>query len=102
MARRSRLRPLTQYPANTVIGMYLQGLMDEAGNAVYSPKFGTFTTASTVDQTPPTVSITPTNGATNAGLNTQIRPDLLEIHESSTITSTSLAVFSGSTPVDVR
>jgi len=64
--------PLTQYPANTVIGMYLQGLMDEAGNAVYSPKFGTFTTASTVDQTPPTVSITPTNGATNAGLNTQI------------------------------
>ena len=93
--------PLTQYPANTVIGMYLQGLMDEAGNAVYSPKFGTFTTASTVDQTPPTVSITPTNGATNAGLNTQIVLTFSKSMNPSTITSTSLAVFSGSTPVDV-
>jgi len=93
--------PLTQYPANTVIGMYVDGLMDEAGDLAYQPKFGTFTTASTVDQTPPTVAIAPSNGTTNAGLNTQIVLTFSKSINPSTITASSLAVFSGNTPVDV-
>ena len=93
--------PLTPYPANTVIGMYVHGLMDEAGNSVYQPKFGTFTTASTVDQTPPTVTITPSNGTTNVGLNTQIVLTFSKSINVSTITSSSLAVFNGSTGVAV-
>ena len=93
--------PLTQYPANTVIGMYLYGLLDEAGNQVYQPKFSTFTTASTVDQTPPTVTITPSNGTVNAGLNTEIVLAFSKSINVSTVTSSSLAVFNGNTPVDV-
>jgi hypothetical protein len=93
--------PLTQYPGNTVIGMYVSGLLDEAGNRAYQPKFGTFTTASTVDQTPPTVTITPSNGTTNVGLNTQIVLTFSKSVNASTITTSSLAVFNGNTPVDV-
>jgi large repetitive protein len=93
--------PLTQYPANTVIGMYVNGLTDEAGNPVYQPKLGTFTTASTVDQTAPTVTITPSNGATNVGLNTQIVLTFSKSINASTLTASSLAVFSGNNAVDV-
>jgi hypothetical protein len=81
--------------------MYVDGLMDEAGNLVYQPKFGTFTTASTVDSTAPTVTITPSNGTTNTGLNTQIVLTFSKSINASSIASSSLAVFSGNTPVDV-
>jgi large repetitive protein len=93
--------PLTQYPANTVIGMYLNGLMDEAGNLANQPKFGTFTTASTVDQTAPTVTIAPSNGTTNVGLNAQVVLTFSKSINTSTITGSSLAAFSGNTPIDV-
>ena len=44
---------------------------DEAGNLAYN-NGGTFTTASTVDHTAPTVTITPANGTANVGLNSQV------------------------------
>jgi hypothetical protein len=93
--------PLTQYPANTVIGMYVNGLMDEAGNPANQANLGTFTTADTVDQTTPTVTITPSNGTTGVGLNTQVVLTFSKSINASTITGSSLAVFSGNTPVDV-
>jgi hypothetical protein len=93
--------PLTQYPANTVIGMYVNGLMDEAGNVANQPKFGTFTTASTVDQTAPTVTIAPSNGTANVGLNAQVVLTFSKSINTSTITGNSLALFSGNTPIDV-
>ena len=91
--------PLTQYPASTVIGMYVSGLMDEAGNQVYNPKFGTFTTANTVDTTAPTVTITPANGATNVGLNTQVVLSFSESINTSTISTSSLALFNSDSPI---
>ncbi len=91
--------PLTQYPASTVIGMFVSGLMDEAGNQAYNTSFSTFTTASTADTTAPTVTISPANGATNVGLNTQIVLTFSKSINTSTITTSSLAVFSGDTPV---
>ena len=93
--------PLSPYPANTVIGMYVNGLLDEAGNTVTSPKFGTFTTANTVDQTAPTVTISPSNGTTNVGLNTQIVLTFSKSINASTLTGSSVAVFNGDIPVDV-
>jgi hypothetical protein len=93
--------PLTQYPANTVIGMYVYGLLDEAGNTPNQPKFGTFTTAATVDKTAPTVTIAPPNGTTNVGLNAQVVLTFSKSINASTITRTSLAAFSGDSPVDV-
>ena len=93
--------PLTPYPPSTVIGMAVGGLMDEAGNLVYQPKFGSFTTASTADTTPPTVTITPSNGMTNVGLNAQIVLTFSKSINASTITSNSLAVFNGDTSIDV-
>ena len=93
--------PFTPYPGNAVIGMYVNGLLDEAGNPAFQPKFGTFTTASTADHTQPTVTITPPNGTTNVGLNTQIVLNFSESINASTITASSLAVFNGNTPIDV-
>ena len=90
--------PLTPYPANTIIGMYVTGLLDVAGDTV-TPKFGTFTTASTVDSTPPTVSITPANGAINVGLNSQIVLTFSESINASTINTGSLGIFNGDVPV---
>src|SRR5260370_42177989 len=44
--------PLTPYPGNTLMHMYIYGLTDEAGNPTYVD-CGTFTTANTVDKTAP-------------------------------------------------
>ena len=91
--------PLTQYPANTVMGMYVNGLTDEAGNPAYC-QCGTFTTANTADNTPPTVTISPANGTTNVGLNTQIVLTFSKSINPSTITSNTLALFNGDTAID--
>jgi large repetitive protein len=91
--------PLTQYPANTVMGMYVYGLTDEAGNPAYVGA-GSFTAANTVDKTAPTVTISPANGATNVGLNTQIVLTFSKSINSGTITGTSLALFNGDTAIN--
>ena len=88
--------PLTPYPGNTLMGMYVCGLTDEAGNPVYCCGW-TFTTANTVDNTPPTVTISPANGATNVGLNTQVVLTFSKSINPSTITANTLALFNGDT-----
>jgi hypothetical protein len=90
--------PLTQYPGNTGMGMYVYGLTDEAGNTAYNSG-GTFTTANTVDKTPPTVTISPANGATNVGINAQVILTFSKSINTSTINANTLALFSGGTTV---
>jgi hypothetical protein len=63
--------PQTAYPASAVLNMTVCSLGDEAGNTACQSG-GTFTTAATVDHTAPTVTISPANGTTGVGLNTQV------------------------------
>ena len=91
--------PLTPYPANTQMGMYVNGIMDEAGNNVGTGP-GTFTTASTVDHTAPTVAFTPANGTTNAGLNTQVVLTFSKSINPATITSSSVNLLNGDVPLN--
>ena len=91
--------PLSPYPANQVIGMEVYGLTDEAGNAVYTGA-GTFTTANIIDATPPTVTISPANGAANVGLNTQVVLTFSKSINPSTITASTLTLFSGDTSLN--
>ena len=91
--------PLTAYPGNTLMGMYVNGLTDEAGNSASCCGW-TFTTANTVDTTPPTVTITPANGTTNVGVNTQIVLTFSKSINPGTITGTSLALFNGDTAIN--
>jgi large repetitive protein len=86
--------PLTPYPASTVMGMYVYGLTDEAGNPAYVSG-GSFTTASTVDTTPPTVTISPANGTPNVGINTQVVLTFSKSINPATITTNTLALFNG-------
>jgi YD repeat-containing protein len=91
--------PLTQYPANTLMHMYIYGLADEAGNLAYVD-CGTFTTANTVDNTPPTVTISPANGTTNVGLNAQVVLTFSKSINPSTITANTVSLFSGDTAIN--
>jgi large repetitive protein len=91
--------PVSPYPASTLMGMYIYGLTDEAGNAAYTGA-GTFTTTNTVDSTAPTVTITPANGATNAGLNTQVVLTFSKSINPSTITSSSVNLLNGDRPIN--
>jgi hypothetical protein len=91
--------PLTQYPGNTQMGMYVNGIMDEAGNSVSTGGW-TFTTASTVDHTAPTVTITPTNGTSNVGLNTQVVLTFSKSINPSTINASSVNLLNGDVPLN--
>jgi len=91
--------PLTPYPANQVMGMEVYGLTDEAGNTAYAG-VGTFTTGNTIDTTPPTVTISPSNGATNVGLNTQVVLTFSKSINPATITTNTLTLFSGDTSLN--
>jgi large repetitive protein len=86
--------PLSPYPAGTVMAAQVYGLADEAGNLSYNG-VSTFTTASTVDNTPPTVTISPASGATNVGLNTQVVLTFSKSINPATITTNTLALFNG-------
>ena len=87
--------PLTPYPGNTLMSMTVCNLTDETGNS--DCQSYSFTTANTADQTPPTVTISPANGATNVGLNTQIVLTFSESINPSTITANTVALFNGDT-----
>ncbi len=91
--------PLSKYPALTPMHMYVYGLADEAGNPGYGDG-GTFTTANTGDSTAPTVTITPANGATNAGLNTQVVLTFSKSINPSTITASSVNLLNGDVPLN--
>jgi hypothetical protein len=86
--------PQTPYPASTVMNMTACNLADEAGNTACQSG-GTFTTAATVDHTAPTVTISPANGTTGVGLNTQVVLTFSKSINPGTITSSSLGVFNG-------
>jgi hypothetical protein len=90
--------PLTQYPASTQMNMSVCNLTDEAGNA--DCQGYSFTTASTPDTTAPTVTISPANGATSVGLNTQIVLSFSESINPATITANTLALFNGGTVIN--
>jgi hypothetical protein len=91
--------PLTQYPASTQMGMYVNGIMDEAGNNAGTGGW-TFTTAATVDHAAPTVTITPANGTTNAGLNTQVVLTFSKSVNPATITPSSVNLLNGDVPLN--
>jgi hypothetical protein len=78
--------------------MCVYGLTDEAGNTDY--QCYSFTTASTADKTAPTVTITPTNGATNAGLNTQVVLTFSKSINPATITQSSVNLLNGDAPLN--
>jgi len=90
--------PLTPYPANTLMAFGAYGLTDEAGNPNYQYGY-TFTTANTPDSTPPTVTISPANGATNVGINAQVVLTFSKSINPATITANTLALFNGDTSV---
>src|SRR5258708_27653574 len=79
--------------------MYVYGLTDEAGNPAYAGA-GTFTTANTVDTTPPTVTITPANGTTNAGLNTQVVLTFSKSINPAKINASSVNLLNGDVPLN--
>ena len=90
----------TQYPANTLIGMCVNGLTDESGNAASSQCFS-FTTGTPADTTPPTVTITPANGTVNAGLNTQVVLTFSKSINPATITNSSVNVLNADVPLNL-
>ncbi|MGB8011989.1 MAG: Ig-like domain-containing protein [Terriglobales bacterium] len=90
--------PLNPYPASTQMGMCAYGIADEAGNLDY--QCYDFTTGTTVDTTVPTVTITPTNGAANVGLNTPIVLAFSKSINPTTITTNTLALFNGDTAIN--
>jgi hypothetical protein len=91
--------PLTPYPANAEMYFGVQNLKDEAGN-VDNQYWYMFTTANTADTTPPTVTISPTNGTTNAGLNTAVVLTFSKSINPTTITASSVNILNGETPVN--
>ncbi len=91
--------PLAQYPASTQMGMYVNGIMDEAGNNVGTGA-GTFTTAATVDHTAPTVTINPANGTANVGLNTQVVLTFSKSINPATITPSNVNLLNGDVALD--
>lgn len=92
--------PLTQLPANSTISVTVNtsGVQDICGNlGNYFSSY--FRTAAGSDTTPPQiVSITPSNGATNIGVNAQVVVTFSESVNPSTVASTSnnLALFANS------
>jgi len=92
--------PLTQYPANTLMGMCVSGLTDEAGNAAGSQCYS-FTTGTPADTTPPTVTITPADGTINAGLNTQVVLTFSKSINPATINASSVNVLNGDVPLNL-
>ena len=91
--------PLAPFPAGTPVQVIPNSttccVQDYVGNNAQGGTF-TFTTASTVDTTPPKVtSVSPVNGSTNLGLNTVITLTFSKSLNPTTVTSTTLAVFDG-------
>ncbi len=90
--------PLTPYPANAQMFVGVNGLKDEAGNSD-AQYWYSFTTANTADITLPTVTILPANGTTNVGTNAQVVLTFSKSINPSTITTNTLALFNGDTPI---
>jgi hypothetical protein len=78
------------------------GAKDLAGNALAAPKTWTFTTSSTIDTTPPTVSsVFPANMATGILLNANIVANFSETMDPSTINFSTFSVKKQGTTTDI-
>jgi len=90
--------PTTPVPAGTTVQVYVNYntyVQDYVGNNVQSYSFH-FTTANTVDTTPPIVtSITPANMATGLGVNAVITLMFSKSINPNTLTANTIAVFDG-------
>ncbi len=90
--------PTAPVPAGTVVYVYPNYqayVQDYVGNNAQGGSFS-FTTANTVDTTPPTVtSVTPSSQSTNQGLNTIITLNFSKSLNPNTINSNTFAVFNG-------
>ena len=89
--------PLSPYPGGATMTMVVNGLTDVAGDVAQGGYYqaGSFQTASTVDSTKPTVTMTPANGASNIGLNPQVVLTFSESINPTTVSINSVAMFNG-------
>jgi hypothetical protein len=93
--RASNLAPNTVYTATVTTGA-----RDLAGNALANDVVWSFTTGATSDTTPPTVSSTdPANAASGVPLNQNVRAVFSEAMDASTITTGTMRLRQGVTPV---
>jgi len=91
----NELAPNTVYTATITTGV-----KDVAGNAMVMNYSWIFTTGSTVDVTPPTVSSTvPVNAATAVPLNQNIAATFSEAMDPTTITATTMTLYQGATAI---
>ena len=91
--------PLTPLPGSATIRVYVSyyaALQDFAGNNGTASTATSFTTAATVDTTIPTVvSVTPSNGATGAGLTGQVTVLFSKSMNPATLTTSNVALLAG-------
>ena len=93
--------PATQIPPNTLIQITVKNIQDIVGNTM-ATFFFSFTTADTVDTTPPSVlSVTPVNNATNQGQNTPVVITFSKSISGATINTDNFALFAGSTRLNI-
>jgi len=88
--------PLTPYPANHVIQIYVQGTVLDLAGVGCSGSVTSFTAANVADSTAPTVtSVTPSNSATGVGVFPSIVLTFSKSINQQTVNTTSIAVFAG-------
>ncbi|MFA5928207.1 MAG: Ig-like domain-containing protein [Candidatus Margulisiibacteriota bacterium] len=93
------LTPVSNLAANTTYtALITTGAKDLAGNALAVNKTWSFTTAATLDTTPPVVNSTiPANAATGVALNTNVNATFSEAMNPATLTSTTFTLRQGVT-----
>jgi len=94
------LIPMAALLPNTQYSVSIPAVADLAGNAVFPPSGGTFTTGSGPDATGPTVTgVTPPGGATGVPVNTVIRLLLSEPADPTTVGASTVQLLQGASPV---
>ena len=92
--------PAAALAGSLVFTVTVTGVKDLSGNALASPFAWTFTTGSTADTTPPTVSATsPAAGDTAVGSNTKIAANFSKALDPASVTAASFTVKQGTAAV---
>jgi hypothetical protein len=85
--------PATALPGNTTISLQVSGVQDLAGST-NNYATSAFHTAAVADTTPPTiVGVTPSDGATGVGLNTQVVVSFSESLNPATVNNNTFGLF---------